>query len=169
MAKMSVKAPKTWFARLRGFRQSPQKGRLVADLVRGMKVGPALSVLKFTHNRAARPIEETIRSAVANALHHSNRENLGVNEEDLVICEIRIDMAQSFSRWRPRSRGMANPYTRYFCQILVTVALEKDLEALKLYRQITSQKKRVDRIKDLKGLEVVGATASSALGQAAIA
>jgi large subunit ribosomal protein L22 len=169
MAKLSVKPPKTWNARLRGFRQSPQKARLVADMVRGMKVGQALNVLKFTHNRAARPIEETVRSAVANAVQESNRTNLGLNEDDLVIAEIKIDQALSFSRWRPRSRGMANPYTRYFCQISVSVAQERDLESLKLYRQITSQKKRVDRIKDLKGLQVVGADASSAMAKAATA
>lgn len=169
MAKLTVKAPKTWNARLRGFRQSPQKARLVADMVRGLKVGQALNVLKFTHNRAARPVEETIRSAVANAVQESNRQNLGIEEDSLVIADIRVDQAMSFSRWRPRSRGMANPYTRYFCQISVSVAQERDLEPLKLYRQITSQKKRVDRIKDLKGLQVSGADAQSALAKAATA
>jgi len=169
MAKMSVKAPKTWSAHLRGFRQSPQKARLVADMIRGMKVGEAMNVLKFTHNRAARPLERTIKSAASNATQDSNRRNLGIEESELVISEVKVDQGLSFSRWRPRSRGMANPYTRYFCQITVSVAQEKDLESLKLYRQITSQKKRVDRIKDLKGLEVVGASANTALGQAATA
>jgi large subunit ribosomal protein L22 len=157
MTKATVKPPREYRARIKGFRQSASKARLVVDLVRGRNVAEALNILKFTHNRAARPIEESIRSAMANAVQVSNKENLGLDENALLISEARVDQGMSFSRFRPRSRGMAAPYKRYFCHFEVRLVRAEDAEKLKLYRQVRSQKKRVDRIADMKGLEVIGA------------
>ncbi|MDH5543914.1 MAG: 50S ribosomal protein L22, partial [Nitrospinota bacterium] len=53
-------------AKLRFVRMSPQKGRLVADIVRGKKVGAALSTLQFTNNKPAKIIEKLLKSARAN-------------------------------------------------------------------------------------------------------
>jgi len=59
-------------AKLKNYRQSPRKVRLIADLVRGKKVSDALSTLQFVDKRAAGPIAKLIRSAVANAKEGRN-------------------------------------------------------------------------------------------------
>ncbi|NUQ35613.1 MAG: 50S ribosomal protein L22 [Planctomycetaceae bacterium] len=157
MSKTKVKAPLTFSATRKGLRQSARKARLVMTLVRGKHVPEALGILKFTHNRAARHIEKLINSAVANAENQSNRENLGIDGKELVICEAMVGDGFSFARWRSRSRGSASRYKRYFCNLYLKLCRPDDVDALKLYHTITSQKRRVDRIKDLKGLEVVAA------------
>ncbi len=133
--------PDVYTSSARGYRQSAQKARLVMDLIRGKTVGEALNILRFTHNRAARPIEKVIRSAAANAVHAANRENKTVDELALVVCDGRVDQGMAVSRWRPRSRGMANPYTRYYCHIAIGVVAAEDLEDLKRWRQVNRQKK----------------------------
>ena len=160
MSKKDVKEPLTFSASHTRLRHSPRKARLVMELVRNKPVTEALNILKFTHNRAARHIEKVIKSAIANAEDQSNKRNLNINPDELVVCEGMVGDSITFSRWRPRSRGSAAPYKRYFCNLYIKLCRSSDLEALKLYRTIKSQKLRVDRIKDLKGLELVGATAS---------
>jgi large subunit ribosomal protein L22 len=137
----ALEKPKVHTASVRGFRQSAQKARWIIDLIRGKTVGAALNILKFTHNRAARPIEEVIKSAAANAVHAANRENETLSELELVICDARVDQGMAVSRWRPRSRGMANPYTRHYCHITIGLVAPEDVDALKFHRQVTSQKK----------------------------
>jgi len=161
MGKMQVKSPRQYEASFKRLRQSPKKAKLVMELVRGKNVVEALNTLKFTHNRAARHIEATIKSAMANAEDLSNRDNTGIDANSLVVCEARVEDSLRLKRWRPRSRGMANPMKRRYCHLRIKLIRPEDLEALKLYQKIQSQKMRVDRIKDLKGLEVVGAEASS--------
>lgn len=73
---------------------SPQKVRLVMDLVRGMDVNQALDVLQFTPNAAARPVAKLIHSAIANA-----EENFGLNRDDLVIHKLFADQGP-IRRWR---------------------------------------------------------------------
>ncbi|MCA8938478.1 MAG: 50S ribosomal protein L22 [Planctomycetes bacterium] len=165
MAKPAVKPPRLYESTYRGFRQSEKKARLVMDTIRGMNALRALDVLRFTQNRAARPIEKTIQSAIANAIDLANRDGISIDEGSLVVCEARVDQGFHLKRWRPRSRGMANPIHRRFCHFHIKLVAEQDLEALQLYRKIVSQKLRVDRIKDLKGLELVGAEESAAAEQ----
>lgn len=161
MGKLKVKAPRQFEATLRRLRHSPKKAKLVMDMVRGKNVVDALNTLKFTHNRAARHIEKTIRSAMANAEDLSNRDGLGIDAESLVVCEARVEESIILKRWRPRSRGMANPMARRFSHLHIKLIRPEDLEALQLYRKIVSQKLRVDRIDDLKGLEVIGGEAKA--------
>lgn len=156
MVKQSVKSPKQYSAVLRRFRQSPKKARLVADLVRGRNVRQALDILKFTHNRAARPLEKLLKSAMANAEQESLKANEALDANELMISEVAVDQSFTASRFRPASRGSAHPYRRYWCHFRVSLVHPEDIERLKLYRQIRSQKKRVDRVADLKGLEVTG-------------
>lgn len=159
--KVSVIAPRQFEATHRGYRQSAQKARLVMDLIRGKNVVEALNTLRFTPNRAAPHVAKVIRSAIANAENLSNKDSLGIDAESLVITEARVDKAFQFRRFRPRSRGMANPILRRFCHLHVKLGRPQDAEALKLFRTIVSQKRRVDRIKDLKGLEKAGDTTAA--------
>ncbi|RMF99077.1 MAG: 50S ribosomal protein L22 [Planctomycetota bacterium] len=82
---------------------SPQKARLVANLVRGKFADEALEILRFQPQRGARMLEKVIRSAMANAAEAGEME-----PEGLYIRDVRVDEGPRFKRLRPRSRGMAN-------------------------------------------------------------
>ncbi|MFQ5737895.1 MAG: 50S ribosomal protein L22 [Acidobacteriota bacterium] len=77
---------------------SPQKARLVIDLIRGKKVEEALHILRFSRKRAARPIEKVLRSAMANALQKSST----LEPEELVVREAFVDSGPT--KWRRRVR-----------------------------------------------------------------
>jgi len=86
---------------------SPQKARLVIDLVRGKDVVDALDMLEFVPNRAARPVSKLIRSAIANA-----ENNVGLNRYDLVIHQLSADGGPT-GKWRRfGARGRVKPRLR---------------------------------------------------------
>ncbi len=93
-------------ARLKNYRQSPRKVRLVANLVRGKNVVRALTALTFLDKKSAEPIKKLIDSAVTNA------EAQGAKKEDLAVTDIQVDEGMSFTRYRPRARGRAAPIKR---------------------------------------------------------
>jgi large subunit ribosomal protein L22 len=90
-------------ATLRYLKASPQKVRLVVDLVRGKSVEEALQILRFTKKTCARDIEKLVRSAAANA---ENREN-GADVEDLVVSKIWVDEGPREKRIQPAPMGRA--------------------------------------------------------------
>lgn len=94
-------------AELKNYRQSPQKVRLVADLLRGKKVNQALEELEFINKRTAPALRKLIVSARANA-----KENNNLNQEQLFIKEIRVDKGFTLKRIRPRARGSAFPINK---------------------------------------------------------
>jgi len=91
-------------AKLRYLHGSPQKVRLVADLIRGRGVEEAASILKLTNKRAARPLEKLLRSAVANAEH---REEQAPDLDKLYVKEIFVDGGPTLKRLRPAPMGRA--------------------------------------------------------------
>ncbi len=95
----------------------PRKVRLLVDMVRGKKVGEALTVLRFTPSPIARIVAKVIKSAAANA-----ESNFQIPPEDLKIVRIFADEAQTFKRYRPRSRGRASPILKRSSHITVIVA-----------------------------------------------
>ncbi|MEK7278289.1 MAG: 50S ribosomal protein L22 [Chloroflexota bacterium] len=82
---------------------SPQKARLVADVVRGKMANDALVTLKFMPNAAAKDIAKVIKSAMSNA-----EENFGMNADDLIVKTITVDEAPMLKRRRFASRGRSN-------------------------------------------------------------
>ncbi|MFH1896498.1 MAG: 50S ribosomal protein L22 [bacterium] len=88
-------------ASIKNLRMSPQKVRLVADMIRGQPVKKALHDLKFCAKRAAQPLEKLLKSAIANAKHNHKVKD----EQELVVSEIRVDEAATLKRWRFVSRG----------------------------------------------------------------
>lgn len=95
---------------------SAQKVRLVVDLVRGMDATEALDVLRFTPNRAARPVAKLVRSAIANG-----EENFGLSREDLVVYTIFADEGPT-RRWRRfGARGRFKPLLRRSSHISVVL------------------------------------------------
>lgn len=92
-------------ARLKNVPTSPRKMRLVADLVRGKRVGVALSILKFTPNHAAIRLEKLVLSAVAN--WQAKNSEVKLEEADLFVKTIMVDEGRSLKRLRtaPQGRG----------------------------------------------------------------
>jgi len=115
-------------ATARNLRMSARKARLVMDAVRGRNTDEAMVLLQFVNRRAAPAIRKLIQSAVANAEEYGNRNGIDIETDNLVVAEARVDEGPRMKRWRPRSRGMANPFTRYTCHMHVTVAEPEFLE-----------------------------------------
>lgn len=91
-------------AKLRYHQGSPQKMRLVADLIRGKDVQEAANILHVTKKRAAKPIEKLLRSALANA---ENRDE-SVDVDRLYVKEIFVDPGPTLKRLRPAPMGRAH-------------------------------------------------------------
>ncbi len=81
-------------------RISPQKARLVVDLVRGKKVEEAQRVLAFTRKRAARFVSKVLKSALSNATQNPN-----IDEKIMFVKEAFVDQGPSLKRWRARAQG----------------------------------------------------------------
>lgn len=103
----------------RYIRMSPRKARQVVDLVRGKAVEVALNLLHFTPKKAARAVEQTVRSAAAN--WDIKEGNKGVHEE-LFIKEIFVDGGIAFKRVLPMPRGSAGRVRKRFSHITVVVS-----------------------------------------------
>ena len=95
-------APRGATAHMRHLRMSPMKVRRVVDLVRGMPVGRAASVLQFAEQAAARPVGKLIASAVANA-----ENNFDLDPATLVVSTITVDEGPTMKRFQPRAQGRA--------------------------------------------------------------
>ena len=95
-------------ARLKNYRVSPQKARLLADEVRGKGVEEALAILDLSTKRFAGVLAKLIRSALANAEDHNNRDKAGIDVDNLVVGRITVDQGASMWRIRPRAQGRAN-------------------------------------------------------------
>lgn len=110
-------------AKLSSFRMSPRKVRLIAGLIRGMKVNVALGELEHRAKRAAPTVGKLVESAVANA------KALGMNIENLRIVEIRVDKASVIKRSMPRAFGRAFPIHKHNSHIMIK--LGEDVAAIK--------------------------------------
>ena len=101
---------------VRGVRLSAQKGRLVADLVRGKPVDKALNILTFTQKRAAVLIKKALDSAIANAEH-----NFGADIDELRVTKICVEKATTLRRFGARSKGRGTRIGKQTSHIFVTV------------------------------------------------
>jgi large subunit ribosomal protein L22 len=90
-------------------RQSPRKMRLVIDLIRGKDVNEAYAILKFNKKHAAKQIEKTLRSAVANAEQHALRNNESLDVDTLYVKKAQINMGQPLKRFTAAAQGRATP------------------------------------------------------------
>ncbi len=107
-------------ATLRYLKASPQKVRLVADLVRGKKVEEALSILRFTRKAVARDLEKLLRSAVANA---ENTE-AGADVDELVVSKIYVNEGPREKRIQPAPMGRAYQIQKRKAHVTVHVSDE---------------------------------------------
>jgi large subunit ribosomal protein L22 len=101
---------------LRGVRISPQKARLVADQVRGMPVGRATDLLKFSDKKAAHLVKKVLLSAVANA-----ENNLGADVDELKVAAIAVDEGPRLKRMHARAKGRGSQIIKRTSHITVVV------------------------------------------------
>ncbi|QTF94546.1 MAG: 50S ribosomal protein L22 [Halomonas sp. BM-2019] len=100
------------FARL-----SPQKGRLVADQIRGQSVAKALETLEYSQKKAATLIKKVLESAIANAEH-----NEGADIDELKVSAIMVDEGPTMKRIKPRAKGRADRILKRTSHITVVVS-----------------------------------------------
>ena len=98
-------------------RMSAQKGRLVADLVRGMPVEKALDALQFSNKKGAVLVRKVLLSAIANAEH-----NEGADVDELRVSAIYVDEGPTMKRLRARAKGRANRILKRTSHITVKVS-----------------------------------------------
>jgi large subunit ribosomal protein L22 len=104
-------------AKLRYARISPQKCRLVADVVRGKPVGNALSTLKFMPKKGAKLVHKVLKSAVDNA-----ENNNGADVDELKVHRIEVDAAPQFKRFAARAKGRGTRIIKRNSHITVVVS-----------------------------------------------
>lgn len=100
----------------RRIRISPQKARLVADVVRGMDVDKAITTLRFMPKKGASILQKVIESAVANATQDDQ-----IDVDNLYVKQVYIDGGPSFKRIRPRAMGRATGIIKRTSHITVVL------------------------------------------------
>ena len=100
-------------------RVSPQKARLVVDLVRGKKIDDAKRILQFTRKYSAGIINKVLKSAIANA-----KQNPNIDESILYVKDIFVDQGPSLKRWRARAQGRAASIKKRMSHI--TIILDEE-------------------------------------------
>jgi large subunit ribosomal protein L22 len=103
-------------AKLNGVRLSPQKGRLVADQIRGLQVEKALNLLTFSPKKGAVIIRKVLESAIANAEH-----NDGADIDELKVTRIYVEKGPVLKRFSPRAKGRGVRVLKHSCHIHLTV------------------------------------------------
>ena len=107
-------------ATLRYLKASPQKVRLVADMIRGKKVDEALSILRFMKKHSAKDLEKLVRSAVANA----ENSEAGVDSDELVVSKIYVNEGPREKRIQPAPMGRAYRIQKRKAHVTVHVSDE---------------------------------------------
>ena len=103
-------------AKLKYARISPQKCRLVADMVRGQPVGRALATLRFTPKKGAEIVRKVLESAIANAENNHN-----ADIDALKIARIEVDEAPTLKRFAARAKGRGNRIVKRNSHIMILV------------------------------------------------
>ena len=111
-------------ARLKNYRVSPRKARLVADQIRGKGVEEALTILDLSPKRFARRLAKLVRSALANAEEKNSRDQAGIDIDNLVVGHITVDQGPNMWRIRPRAQGRANWIQKKTANVVVVLSEE---------------------------------------------
>ena len=123
MAEVQTQAPSIEaHALARHVRMSPQKARLVIDLIRGQRVNDALQTLRYTPKRAAKHIEKVLRSAVANAERKAEDAGSPLDVDELFVSQCFVNEGPRWKRMRPAPMGRGFRYQKRTSHIVVQVA-----------------------------------------------
>lgn len=108
-------------AEARYVRVSPQKARLVADLIRGRKCGEAIHILRSVNKRIAPTWEKVLDSAIANAELSARNRNADLDVDNLYVVEAYVNEGPRLKRIRPAPMGRAYRYQRRLAHLVVKV------------------------------------------------
>src|ERR1700758_2206280 len=111
-------------------RTSPQKAKLVLDLIKGLRVEQALNTVHFSTKRMAPIVEKVLRSAIQNATYVSQEQGLDVDVDNLYVRTAVANEGPRMKRIRPAPMGRAFRYQRRLAHIIVTVAEKKSANAV---------------------------------------
>src|SRR5947209_18041218 len=106
-------------------RTSPQKAKLVLDLIKGLRVEQAINTVHFSTKRIAPLVEKVLRSAVQNANYLSQEQGLDVDVDNLYVKQALANDGQRMKRIRPAPQGRAFRYQRRMSHIVIAVAERK--------------------------------------------
>lgn len=104
-------------AKLKNASFSAQKGRLVADQIRGLPVEDAINVLSFSTRKAAKVFKKLLDSAIANAEH-----NEGADIDELRVSTVFVDEGLTMKRFRARAKGRGNRILKRTCHLTIKVS-----------------------------------------------
>lgn len=122
MAKSAVAPVREFRAEARFQRTSPQKAKLVLDMIKGLRVEQAINTIHFSTKRMAPVIEKVLQSAIANASYLSDEQGLDVDVDNLYVRTAIANEGPRMKRIRPAPMGRAFRYQRRMTHIIVTVA-----------------------------------------------
>jgi large subunit ribosomal protein L22 len=125
MAKAAVEKIREFRAEAKFQRTSPQKAKLVLDLIKGLRVEQALNTVHFSTKRMAPVVEKVLRSAIQNANYVSQEQGLDVDVDNLYVKTAIANEGPRMKRIRPAPMGRAFRYQRRLAHIIVTVAEKK--------------------------------------------
>ena len=125
MAKAEVVKVREFRAEAKFQRTSPQKAKLVLDLIKGLRVEQALNTVHFSTKRIAPVVEKVLRSAIQNASYVSDEQGLDVDVDNLYVHTAVANEGPRMKRIRPAPMGRAFRYQRRLAHIIVTVAEKK--------------------------------------------
>lgn len=128
MAKTKTNTTPEFRAEARFQRVSPQKAKLVLDLIKGKPVGQAINIVAFTNKRIAPVIEKTLRSAVQNAQYLADERGLDLDVDKLIVKSAVANDGPRMKRIRPAPMGRAFRYQRRIAHLVITVAEKKAAE-----------------------------------------
>ncbi len=109
-------------AKLRNYRVSARKARLLADEIRGKGVEDALTILELSSKRFAKPLAKLVRSALASAEEQNERNRAGIDVDNLVVDRIMVDQGSSMWRVRARAQGRAAWIQRRTSHVSIVLA-----------------------------------------------
>ena len=109
-------------ARLKNYRVSARKARLLADEIRGKGVEDALTILELSSKRFAKPLAKLVRSALASAEEKNERDRAGIDVDNLVVDTIMVDQGSSMWRIRARAQGRAAWIQRRTSHVSIVLA-----------------------------------------------
>ena len=130
MANATAEKIREFRAEARFQRTSPQKAKLVLDLIKGLRVEQALNTVHFSSKRIAPVVEKVLRSAIQNAKYASDEQDLDVDVDNLYVRTAVANEGPRMKRIRPAPMGRAFRYQRRLAHIIVTVAEKKPLTAV---------------------------------------
>jgi large subunit ribosomal protein L22 len=137
MAKVAIEKIREFRAEAKFQRTSPQKAKLVLDMIKGLRVEQALNTVHFSTKRMAPVIEKVLRSAIQNATYVSQEQGLDVDVDNLYVRTAIANEGPRMKRIRPAPMGRAFRYQRRLAHIIVTVAEKKSATAISAAAETT--------------------------------